>query len=73
MSESSSCRTERPPGPAWMWWTAWSVQGLALLVVEILGFSERPLLRFVAAGLLAGIPLAILYAALQRRYRRRNG
>jgi hypothetical protein len=58
-------------GPAWLWITAWSFQGLALLGVEALRI-ESPTARFLVSGALAAIPLVGLYLALHRRARSRN-
>ena len=66
-----STQAKTHPGPAWLWGTAWSIQGLAILAVDFLEFQDRAV-SFVVSGVLAGLPLLGLYVLLLRRGRRRS-
>lgn len=68
---SMSTQAKTHPGPAWLWGTAWSIQGLAILAVDFLEFQDRAV-SFVVSGILAGLPLLGLYVLLLRRGRRRS-
>jgi len=63
MTESPS---QSPAGPVWLWFTAWSLQGVVLLGVELLGM-EGGTAKFLLSGALAGVPLIGLYWLLKRR------
>ena len=54
------------PGPIWLWFTAWSLQGTGVLIVEALDVAD-PTTRFLLIGAAAALPLLGLYEVLRRR------
>ena len=58
--------SQRGPGSPWLWLTAWSVQGGAILSSDALGL-EPGIAKFLVTGLLAAVPLVALYLLLLRR------
>ena len=61
----SQTRTSTNPGPWWLWVTAWSFQGVALLIVNLIEL-EGWFLELSVAGCLAAVPLVALYLFLLR-------
>jgi hypothetical protein len=59
-------RRSGPPGPPWMWVTAWSFQGLGIIIADRI-VAEPGIPRLVATGLLAAVPLLALYLLLGRK------
>lgn len=53
------------PGSPALWFTAWSLQGLAAGGLQAAGLASSPA-GFAALGLLSGLPLLGLYLWLRR-------
>lgn len=54
------------PGPGWWWASAWSLQGLGVVGVHLVGLSSDAA-RFALTGAVAGLPLLALFWLLRRR------
>jgi len=64
MDETRKPKTH--PGTWWLWVTAWSIQGVGVLVTDAMGL-EGTILRFTVTGFIAALPLVALYWLLLRR------
>lgn len=53
------------PGPIWLWFSAWSLQGTGVFLVGALDV-EPGLTQFLLTGLVAAVPLVGLYLLLRR-------
>jgi hypothetical protein len=54
------------PGPTWMWTTAWSLQGVAVLGTAAAGI-EGEFAQFMLMGVAAAVPLVGLNLILRNR------
>ena len=61
----SQTRKPTHPGALWLWLTAWSFQGVGILVVNQLEI-EGWFLELAVMGCFAAVPLAALYLFLLR-------
>jgi hypothetical protein len=62
----NSAPSPKDVGPLWMWFTAWSLQGVGVVGANALGI-EGDVARFLLMGVFAAVPLVGLYWILRRR------
>ena len=63
---NSTSKPRMYPGPWWLWVAAWTLQGGGLLLADRFDLGHE-LLQFAVTGVIAALPLALLYLFLRVR------